>query len=424
MKDRSRVIFDFLMPIVILISIAAFLQCCVSGDSPANIFKIVNLVKIKTMAETGNPNMADERYELLSLVFRLARRPEFSDSRTDYQRELLSSFRQYRNHDAVYRAYTLPLGFDAVLKFAVHLEKDKNNFRFIGDIDSLLDDGRWTRESAEEFLPLLNDFYRKTGFGAFYKLHTPLYESETRRFLDEIYNQLDLEWFYKYLGQVEMCCIFSPSGLAFNYSAKVNDSIVYAAVAGNGDAVVHEFCHSFANTMAKKRYDEDSAFSLLCDSSVDLKRNPIYRTGRTMASEYMTRAFSILYDYEHGLNIIPLFLQEKLLGFPFIEEVYAMITYHEKIELDRKGIMDSVLGPVYEASAERTINIGNRVFRVSELHVPDLPLADFKFFEMGNLFDTSTGDVLCVDDEVILIDLGEFYYSGMTGFRKYCRIPL
>ncbi len=140
-------------------------------------------------------NMVDERFELLSLVFRLAGREEYSDDLTEYQQKVISEFNGYSNHEAVKYAAKLPFGYDAVFRFSVHIYKQGENFALIDDISSLVDDGRWTEESAAEFLPLLNDFYTASNFAAFYQSNIEFYKAETKKFVDADYSKIDLEWF-------------------------------------------------------------------------------------------------------------------------------------------------------------------------------------------------------------------------------------
>ncbi|MCL2046989.1 MAG: DUF4932 domain-containing protein [Oscillospiraceae bacterium] len=47
----------------------------------------------------------DERFELISLVFRLAGRSEYNETSTDYQRRIDSIFNEYRQHPVV--TYTI-----------------------------------------------------------------------------------------------------------------------------------------------------------------------------------------------------------------------------------------------------------------------------------------------------------------------------
>lgn len=252
-------------------------------------------------------NMVDERFELLSLVFRLADHKEYGDTYTQYQQKLESEFIGYKEHDAVQYASNLPLGYDAVFKFSVHIRKDAEGFLFIEDIGSLVEDGRWSKQSATEFLALLNDFYTETNFAAFYQSNTDFYKAETQLFRDSTYSGIDLAWFDAYIDPENLRCIYSPSSSANNYSATVNDTIVYCGVSGNGSAIVHEYCHSFAHPIADKWYEDNAEFRKWCDNTIDPVSLPAYGSGETIAGEYVTRAYNTLYYAEHGYALPPLF---------------------------------------------------------------------------------------------------------------------
>lgn len=373
-------------------------------------------------------NMVDERFELLSLVFRLAKREEYNDVDTDYQKKLVSEFGVYEKHPAVKYASGLPLGYDAVLKFSVHILKEENGFAFIEDIDSLVDDGRWTLQFANDFLPLLNDFYAETDFSAFYKAHTSFYEAETQNFIDRTYSAIDLEWFSTYVDTENLRCIYSPSSSRNNYGASVNDTIYYCAVSDEGSAIVHEYCHNFANPIAYKWYEENVEFRKWCDDSIDPVKLPSYSQGKIMAGEYVTRAYNALYNSEHGYALMPLFIVEKQNGFPYIEDVYSMIAPYEKMELSGDKI-ESILGVRYEMGEEKSISIGNRTLRWRVLTLAEPLSLIYQQTEVGNAFESKTGDVLYVEDTgesnpFLLIDLGETTFQGEGGYRKYSRLPI
>lgn len=373
-------------------------------------------------------NMVDERFELLALVFRLAKREEYSDVDTEYQKKLVSEFGSYRNHGAVKYASELPLGYDAVFNFSVHIIKEENGFALIEDIDSLVEDGRWTRQSANDFLPLLNDFYTETDFAAFYRAHTSFYEEETQNFIDQTYSAIDLEWFRTYVDAANLRCVYSPSNSRHNYGATVNDTIVYCAVSGEGSAIVHEYCHSFANPIAHKWYDENADFKKWCDDTVDPVRLPNYPQGKTIAGEYVTRAYNALYYSDHGYAPVPHLFVEKGNGFPYIEDVYSMITPYEKVELTGDKV-ESILGVKYEMSEEQSISIGDRTLRWRVLTFAEPLSYAYQQTEVGNALGSKTGDVLYVEDTgesnpYLLIDLGETTFQGKGGYRKYSRLPV
>jgi putative hemolysin len=167
----------------------------------------------------------------------------------------------------------------------------------------------------------------ETDYVSFFNSNIPFYEEETKRFFDETYGAINFEWFSKHVDIKYLRCIYYPSSTWSNYSSTVNEKYVYCAVSGDGSAIVHEFCHSFANPLADKLYIENAQFKKWCDDSVDKEKNSAYPEGYIMAREYVTRAYNCLYNYENDVvsENFGSFEKEKSNGFPYIEEIYNMI---------------------------------------------------------------------------------------------------
>jgi hypothetical protein len=372
--------------------------------------------------------MVDERFELLSLVFRLAESPGYCDTLTDYQQELSAAFASRKGHPAVVYAAKLPLGYDAVFKFAVHMEKRGDGFVFIPDLGSLWDDERWTYASATAFLPMLNDFYREAAFADFFEAHVPFYDEETQRFVENTQSALDLAWFRPYVDPENLRCVLAPSSSRQNHSATVNGSIVYGAVCPRARVrtLVHEYCHSFANPRALSWYADNPEFRQWCDDSADAAKWPMYATGDIMAREYVTRAYEVLYMAGHSSVPLPFLLAwHQGLGFPYIEDVYAMITPHVKMAAGADKI-GAILGVPYEMGPKQNATLEDRsvTWRCVSLAEP-LPY-DFhpSVTYCGNVIPSRAGDVLYVDDAYLRFDIGEAKLQENKGMRLYYRVSV
>ena len=415
--------------IILPLGICTVLLLCLFGCTNPNVSpESTSGPKESEAPKQDFSNMVDERFELLSLVFRFAGRKEYGDLDTQYQQTLVTEFEQFKEHDAVKYAQRLPLGYDAVFNFSVHIEKQGEQFVLIDDIESLIADGRWTKDRAVEFLELLNNFYTETGFAAFYRSNVEFYNEQTQLFNENMYGEIDLAWFDTYVDSDNLRCIYTPSTSLSNYGATVNGTIVYCGVSGNGGAIVHEYCHSFANPIAHKWYGENPEFKAWCEDTVDLEKLPSYGNGQTIAGEYVTRAYTILYYVEHGYAVTPLLYGEKGRGFPYIEEVYGMITPYEKLKVGEDPIK-TILGVGYEMGEERSFSAENNEFHWRVLSLEKASPYLFRQTEVGNIFGSSTGDVLYVEDAVedapfLMIDLGETTYQGIDNCRIYTRIPL
>jgi len=276
----------------------------------------------------------DKRFEICALVFRLIPGRGYNETETDYQKQLDEKFSEFAEHPAVVYAKSLPLGYDAVAKFSVHIEKRSDGkFYMLDNLQALTDCGRWNEERCNTFINSLNDFYADTHFEAFFKAQTAFYEAEIQKFAKEQYSKINLKWFGKYMDVSKMRCVFSPSLQNANYAARVAGEYVYCIVPHNS-AIVHEYCHSFANPIAEKWYNENGDFKKLCDDTADMKKIPWYKTGLTYAYEYVTRAYNILYDTHQGeADLQLLFTRERDAetkdGFAYIQQVYEMVLESE-----------------------------------------------------------------------------------------------
>jgi hypothetical protein len=376
----------------------------------------------------------DERFELVSLVFRLAGRPEYNETDTSYQRMLNSTFSDFKEHPAViYTAQNLHFGYDAVFGMAVHLEKSENMFMLSENLDFLMREmggfTRWTEENVVEFVSLLNDFYSDTNFAEFFEENTDYYKEHSIRFEEDVYGQINFNWFEQYgFNPNNLRAIVSPAASrnaygSWVYGTNMDDTVIYASIPGSFNysnylsTSIHEFAHSIANPLADIWYFENKNFRIWSDFSVDLMRNPQYTNGLTMAYEYLTRAYTILYMMENtDANLQQLFINEKLRGFTYIEQVYALITDHEVIERD--GDINIILGvDNYIVGEEKSVDLDVYIikWRPVDLLGHELDLTDFTQSQVGNVFDSQTGDVLYVtieNLEFLFIDIGSAEHQG------------
>ena len=278
-------------------------------------------------------NMVDERFECLAVVFRLAGKENYGDLELEYQRKVAEKFSDFIRHPAVeFIKNSVNLGYDSVLRFAVHIEKKDGKFTFINDINSLFAYAKWDKTLAESFLPLLNDFYIQANYAEFYNSQIPYFMEATKIFYEDFYGSINWEWFKKYIPDItNLRCIYSLS--SGNYSATVNDKYIYGCVwKKQGPVIIHEFCHSFTNEIAEKWYRENSEFRNLCDKSVNTEKHPFYPKGESMAREYITTAYEIMYFNEnehHGYAGDENFVFYEGDGLPDIRKVYDMICKQE-----------------------------------------------------------------------------------------------
>jgi len=297
------------------------------------------------MGNLSTSNLVDERFELLSLVFRLAGNPEYNEIDTEYQRELNARFDAFKQHPAVaYKRQNLGFGYDTVFSMALHLEKAGDRFALINNTGYLFNDGmptaRWTPSNASPFIALLNDFYIDTDFVKFFDSHADLYTECSAAFERGVLRSFNFKWFEAYGANPDnMRIILSPATSRNCYAGTVygvssHNNIVCAALPGlkeyskdYASFIAHEFAHSFANPIADALYEGNREFRKWCDDSVNLELLPFYPEGKHMAHEYVTRAYDTLYMIENfGANIEQDLNYHKKQGFAHIKDVYALVT--------------------------------------------------------------------------------------------------
>jgi len=299
-------------------------------------------------------HLVDERYELVALIFRLTGNIEYNEVKTKYQRKLNLQFENMKDHPAVIYARKLNFGFDAVFFMAIHLEKVSNTFSLIEDIDFLVkviaDLIRWTRENASEFLVHLNRFYVDSGFAEFFLKHTKFYRRRSNHFKKYALKYVKFDWLELHgLNRAHMKFIISPSnkrpaygGYAIERGNKTSYACVPSLLCFANyfivGAVVHELMHSIANPIAEVLYTENEEFRKWCDDSVNKEKLAVYAMGLTMAYEYVTRAYSIWYFAETGkLKLKSQFYIEVYNGFPYIEQVYELLTAQKQLPAQKRG---------------------------------------------------------------------------------------
>ena len=164
-------------------------------------FSFQACVQEKTILEKP---AVDKRVELLSIVFRLAEKQEYSNTNFKlYTDRIEQYFEKYKNHELIQFTksiiYEHGIAYDGPMWLAVHLDENLKLLTGVKDVWQL--DSRWTKENVEKFVPLLQKFYKDTEFDKFFKNNTDLYDEAVKRFIP-ICEQVDLNWCYSFLERV------------------------------------------------------------------------------------------------------------------------------------------------------------------------------------------------------------------------------
>jgi len=368
----------------------------------------------------------DERFEIVSLVFRFAGKEGYRDFQTAYQKSLIDHFESFNNHLAVSMAKTLPLAYDAVFRFSQHLHDDFTIF----DYESLCDDGRWTKQRADSFSNVLKDFYYDTNFKSFFINNSALYGEASSNFEKSIWDNIDFDWFSKHVDLSKLQARYSLSSSMHNYATTLSDGTVIALCQGEGGAIIHEFCHSFGNPLAYQWYQERSDFKAICDDRSDPNQQPQYNTGLAMAGEYVTRSYTLLYQYDHGRRAGLFDDDKRFAGFPYIVEVFKMIVVFEDRDINVDELAALQADIVFTEVPEGAVKIGETVLNGKHFVAYEYSFPDFKeedFVRSGTVGNVPQHDYQSDKTYIIFIDgrgelvIGGVSYQGRAGYYGYLK---
>ena len=282
----------------------------------------------------------DKRVELLSIVFRLAESPVYSQkSFPKYVEKIKNHFGEFKNHDLIkYTKNELHengVDYSAVMSMAIHITEPPNMKPIIPFSDNLLEKP-WEKKSATKFLKLLNQFYIDTDCETFLNNNKELYETASNRF-KKVYQNLDLEWYQNFYGESpkgEFRIINGLGNGGASYGPKIiypNENEVVYAIMGTWSVdslgvpkyemkdyfptILHEFNHSFVNHIVKKHHSELKESGEIIYNKVKNEMNKqAYGNWEIMYAEALVRSAVVTYmkDHNYDKKIIEKELNEQL----------------------------------------------------------------------------------------------------------------
>lgn len=321
---------------------------------------VIILIVFALQAQAQNSTIVpfvDERTELLGVVFRLAGASEFTNNNiADYSTSIDEYFSVYKNHEAVKMAKMLRqssgISYDAVMSLAVNIEIG-NEVKLIDDITSASLDSRWIMADAKRFVRNLNDFYSTTDFKTFFNNHKPLYQAARNNF-EYLLNNMDTSWFSNFFGAKNTDNFDVIIGLTHTGSfgqlmqQKTGNRKLYAIIGtyltdslgvpiykpNMLGVIVHEFCHSFCNTLIDRHYDDmrqnaKSFFKL----EQELLSNNAYGSDLIMLYETLVRSCVIQYYSQKNVEvdkIKQMIAQERNGGFLWIDSLVQQLNVYQQ----------------------------------------------------------------------------------------------
>ena len=296
----------------------------------------------------------DEIHELNSIVWRLAGAKEYNQCYIkSYANDIDEYFSKYKDHQLIHYCKKLReqqyVSHDAIY-FAGSFTNLDNGIITICDgytADSLASlDNRWTAETYEQYINLLNDFYKESDFHSFFNSQQALYDGLVME-LDSIMDKnVDFNWFSDFFGKElpEMKVYISPNNGSSNYGLSLNVPAcrrgiligVLALPDGTprfsgmvAETIIHEVTHAYTNALIDK-------YSEQFDDHIDLKlygyaMNTFYEYGvgtDSLLYEWLTRLCVLYYQKQHGDNSVPIEYHigsELKKGFIWMDNSFSLL---------------------------------------------------------------------------------------------------
>jgi hypothetical protein len=276
----------------------------------------------QTSGPGGVPVLVDPRVELMSILFRLAGNPEYTQGRIPaYNKDIDDYFGKYKNHPAVQAAVKMRaargVSFDAVMSMAVHLSDAvelKEKVPFDPYPEGL--DKRWTLGGAREFLTAARQFVKDTNFAAFVEAHKPLYSLSVARMKEVLEESGRINWLAKFFGpraDLRLAVILGMvnGGPSYGVHVSLPAGMEIFAIPGvwltdpQGQPrfeksvipiVMHEFIHSYTNPLVNAHISElKAAGSKIFPLVAKQMQKQAYGIWEAMMYESMVRASIVRY---------------------------------------------------------------------------------------------------------------------------------
>ena len=292
----------------------------------------------------------DRNVELMSIVWRLAGKPEYSATNFKlYTDRIEEHFGRYRSHELIGFVQSIirdnGISYDAVASMAAHLGEELN---LRTDVAPGSLERRWSGVDKDRFTELLKKFAAETRFDEFFAGNAEMYAEASRRFM-LVCEAVDLDWYAKFFGVEPKGNFIIINGLGvglqnYGFSVKRADGgeEIYAvmgawSVDGEGMAVfpmedyipvlLHEFNHSFVNHLtARHREAFRESGETFFAAIEEQMRAQAYSSWEIMLNEALVRAAVIKYMKDHGVDsasVAGLVQMEKRRGFGWIEPLVA-----------------------------------------------------------------------------------------------------
>lgn len=246
-----------------------------------------------------------------------------------YVAEVDSFFAAYKNHTAVLfakkelcdKGFAWSTPMDFAMKFK--LERGKVVYMKDVEIDDYYD--HITSKNEKKLLKLIQKFYADSDFHQFYLAHQGLY-SECEVAMQQVVDNLDLEWYDRFFGPMDKNSFRVIPGLLNgpgNYAihSKTTDGSqsvnavmgcagldkqgkIYYGISYTLPILVHEFNHSYCNPLNEEYWNEmKDAVTAFFEPNAEFYRSIAYGNPLYVQNETFVEASLIRYLMSHPLDL-------------------------------------------------------------------------------------------------------------------------
>jgi hypothetical protein len=298
---------------------------------------------------------ADERVELLSIVYHLAGAEIYNlPGVAAYTRDVDTAFAPFADHAVVRRArllqHSLGIGFEQPMVFALHLS-DAHGLREAVPFHQTAD-SKWPPHQALAFLGDLRAFVRDASTDRFFSSHTALYDTAARRLGRLVDSTADPSWFVRFFGHAPAKpFVVVPALLngGANYGPRIRlpDGEQFYAILGvyrtdtagwpvfgaaDLPTVVHEFSHSFVNpVIGRHRREFADAGPRVLAAVLQQMKDQAYDEWATVVNESLVRVAVARYRLAHEGRAAALeeVADQRANGFVWMPELFDLFGVYE-----------------------------------------------------------------------------------------------
>lgn len=297
----------------------------------------------------------DERVEMMCIIARLAGYEEYrNDEFKLYAEDVDKYFERHAQHPAVQFMVKMRdrIGFDALMSMAVCLNPPPALSQRVAFSDQI-PEVRWGKQSAGQFVPLIQRFYKDAACRAFFKSHEDLYRTVELRF-QNVLQKVDYDWYKGFFGRMEPCSFYLyigllnggngygpevllPNGRRCVYSIcgawEIDDQGLPVWKDRTVQLIVHEYNHSFINDLVKANETRLRTSGEKIHTTVEEEMHEQhYGTWQATISESLVRAAELRYEFRHGASGDKVYyglIRERNKGFLWIDELFSLLGVYE-----------------------------------------------------------------------------------------------